>query len=246
MRSSRAIERYDRMMLADLGSHPVYQWKWSEDLIHVMDEVNPTDGKPILTPVPCGSIYAVQQQKTTRRWPGIWHQWVICALIELNADDGAVHGTGIAAWVPVYDRRSRPVCLPENQMPNQAATESFIQQVRKMRTRDAEELGQFEDMHKPATVPMDESERNTQLISRAEKKKFDIYKDAMKDGFTAFGEEPGKKGSTMFPRTAKEMAADFNAYRGDLKMPELAEKVDPAEIAKLSGLGSDTPDTIQR
>ncbi len=213
MKTNPAIQRYDRMMLRDLGSNPVYSWKWSEDLLHVMDEINPHDGKPIYRPTPKGEVWVVQQQKTTRRWPGIWQQWVVCALIELNADDGAVHGTGIAAWIPVYDRRSRAVCIPENTQPNQSHTEAFIKQIRRMRTRDAEELGKFEDFHKPNTTPMDESERNTMLISQAEKKKFDVMKDAIKDGFTAFGEEPGKRGGTSFPATATEMAAEFAEYR---------------------------------
>ncbi len=219
MKTSPAIQRYDRMLLRDLGSNPRYSWKWSEDLLHVMDEINPHDGKPIFRPVPHGEVWVVQQQKTTRRWPGIWNQWVLCALIELNADDGAVHGTGLAAWVPVYDRRSRPASLPENILPNQTHTEAFIEQVRRTRARDAEEMGKFEEFHKPATVPMDESERNTMLISRAEKVKFDKAKDAIKDGFTAFGEEPGKKGSTSFPKTSKEMAAEFAEYKKNLGSP---------------------------
>ncbi len=183
-----------------------------------MDAVEPITGKPIYKAIPKGEVWVVQQEKRTRRWPGIWQQWVICALIELNADDGAIHGTGIAAWIPCYDRRSRPVCLPEGIRPNQETTESFIKQIRKMRTRDAEELGKFEDYHKPATVPMDESERNTRLISQADKKKFDSMKYAIKSGFTAFGEEPGKRGSTSFPKTAKEMAAEFSEYRRDLDL----------------------------
>ncbi len=39
MKTDPAIERYDRMMLRDLGSNPTYSWKWSEDLIRVMDAV---------------------------------------------------------------------------------------------------------------------------------------------------------------------------------------------------------------
>src|ERR1051325_1336209 len=112
MKTNPAIERYNRLFLKDLGSAPRYEWKWSEDLIHVMDAVD-RDGKPILSAVArpltgtnelmIGSpvIYMVQQEKRVRRFPGIWQQWVVCALIELNAEDGAVHGTGIAAWIPV-------------------------------------------------------------------------------------------------------------------------------------------------
>ncbi len=241
MRTSPAIERYDRMMRADLGASPVYSWKWSEDLLHVMDEVAQGDGKPILKPVLVGSVYAVRQQKVTRRWPGIWQQWVICALIELNADDGAIHGTGIAAWIPCYDRRSRPCAIPENTQPNQSHTEAFIRQIRRMRTRDAEELGKFEDFHKPNTVPLDESERNTMMLSRAEKQKFDNMKDAIKDGFTAFGEEPGKKGSTSWPTNANEMRVDFNDYLKSIGQAGYPDAEHLANIQEIANRLSSTP-----
>jgi len=226
MRTSPAIARYDRLMLRDLGSAPVYSWKWSEDLLHVMDEINPHDGKPVYRPTLQNGIYAVRQQTTTRRWPGIWQQWVVCALIELNANDGAVHGTGVAAWVPVYDKRSRPVCVPENVQPNQSHTEAFIRKMRAYRVREAEAIGKWEDHHKPNTTPMDESERNTLMMSRAEKKKFDIARDAIKDGFTAFGEVPGVRGSTSWPTTGKDMAGEFVEYQRGLE-PEAPVIVAP-------------------
>ncbi len=230
MKTNSAIERYDRLMLRDLGSNPVYSWKWSEDLLHVMEAVDDL-GNPVRETINTGILDANgheitlpgKQATRTRRWPGIFQQWVICARIELNAEDGAVHGTGIAAWIPVYDRRSIPVCLPDGVQPNQETTESFIKQVRKMRTRDAEELGKFEDYHRPGTVPMDESERNTPMLSQADKAKFDNMKYAIKSGFTAFGEEPGKKGATSFPKTAREMAAEFAEYRKGLDIPQLLE-----------------------
>src|SRR6185369_14393614 len=110
---------------------------------------------------------------------------------------------------------------PPNVHPNQASTEDFIAQVRRVRARDAEEMGKWEEFHKPSTVPMDESERNTMMMSRADKAKFENAKLAIKDRFTAFGEEPGKKGSTSFPKTAKEMEADFAEYRRGLGIPDL-------------------------
>lgn len=218
MRTDPAIERYDRLMLRDLGSNPIYSWKWSEDLIHVMDAVSQGDGKPILDVKQHGSIYIAEQAKATRKIaPDLVNQWVICALIELNSEDGKVHGTGIAAWIPVRDRRSRAVCLPPNLHPNQSITEDFIRQVRRVRTRDAEELGKWEDYNAPHAVPMDDSERNSPLISRAEKAKFENAKLAIKDGFTAFGEEPGKRGSTSWPSTSKGMETDFEQYKKELQ-----------------------------
>lgn len=229
MRTNPAIERYDRMMLRDLGSHPTYSWKWSEDLMHVMDAVD-GDGNPIRETIATGILDADgreillpgKQATKTRRFPGIWQQWVICAQIELEkSHDGQVYGTGTYAWVPVYDKRSRPACIPEGVQPNQSHTEAFIQKVRSYRVREAEELGKFEDWHKPNAVPMDESERNTMMLSRAEKKRFDDNKLRFKDKFTAFGEEPGKKGSTSFPKTARQMEADFAEYNASLTPPDL-------------------------
>lgn len=242
MRTDSAIERYDRMMLRDLGSAPTYSWKWSEDLLHVMDAVNSGDGAPIRETINTGILDANgheitlqgKQAKLTRRWPGLWQQWVVCALIELNSEDGRVHGTGIAAWIPVYDKRSRPAAIPEGIHPNQEHTEAFIKQVRSFRVKEAERMGQWEDFHKPQTVPMDESERNTMLISRSEKVKFEEAKLRFKDKFTAFGEEPGKKGSTSFPKTAKEMADDFNEYRSGLGMPLLVTPEHAANVQEIS------------
>lgn len=219
MKTTPAIERYDRMMLRDLGSNPTYSWKWSEDLIRVMAAVDQS-GKPILDVKPYGDgvVFAVAQAARTRKLaPDLVNQWCICALIDPYTEDGRLNGSGRAIWMPVRTKTaSRPVALPPNQMPNQADTESFIEQMRRVRLRDAEEMGKFEDFHKPSTVPMDESERNTMMMSRADKKKFEDNKLRYKDKFTAFGEEPGKKGSTVFPRTAKEMEADFAEYKASL------------------------------
>lgn len=206
MRTDAAIERYDRMFLRDLGSNPPYSWKWSEDLIHVMDAID-RDGKPIRETINTGILDANgreitmpgAQAKLTRRFPGIWQQWVVCALIDLNEEDGQVHGTGKAAWVPVYDKRSRPACLLENTHPTQTDTMAFIQQVQRTRARDAEEMARFEERHAPGTVPLDENDPDQVMGSRADRAKFQEQKLRFKDKFTAFGEEPGKKGGTSFP-----------------------------------------------
>lgn len=224
MKTDPAIQRYDRLMLRDLGSNPTYSWKWSEDLIRVMDAVSPGDGKPVLDVIPYGSILIAQQAKATRKLaPDLVNQWCICALIDPYTEDGRLNGSGRAIWMPVRTKtKSHPVALPPNQHPNQADTENFIAQMRRTRVRDAEEMGKWEDFNKPNTVPMDESERNTMMMSRAEKKKFEEYKLRFKDNFTAFGEEPGRLGSTSFPKTAKEMEADFEEYEASLKPPETA------------------------
>lgn len=223
MKTDPSISRYDNMMLRDLGSNPTYSWKWSEDLIRVMDAVSPGDGKPVLDVIQHGSILIAQQAKATRKLaPDLVNQWCICALIDPYTEDGRLNGSGRAIWMPVRTKtKSQPVALPPNQHPNQADTESFIEQMRRIRARDAEEMGRWEELHKPNTTPMDESERNTLMMSRAEKKKFEDAKLRFKDKFTAFGEEPGKKGSTSFPKTAKEMEADFAEYKANLASSEL-------------------------
>ncbi len=204
MKSDRAIERYNRLLLRDLGSNPVYSWKWSEDLLHVMQAVD-RDGKPEMEAVRVGAIFAVKQATRVRKLaPDLTDQWVICALIELSKEDGQIHGTGIASWMPVRDKRSRAVALPQGTHPNQYATEDFVQQMRRIRLRDAEEMGKWEEQYSDKVVPLDETEKNSEIVSRHEAKKFAEMKAKIKDEFTAFGEEPGKKGGTSFPEREPE------------------------------------------
>lgn len=183
MQSNRDIERYDRLLLAELGNNPVYSWKWSEDLLHVMEAMDQS-GQPEMETVLKGSVYVVQQKKRLRKvCPHIIDQWVICALIELGAEDGQVHGTGLASWMPVHDRRSHPVALPVGVRPNMASTEDFIKQMRAIRAKSAAQMD--------ADFLAAEERREKQINDR--------NLDAIRDACTAYYEVPGKKGSTSFP-----------------------------------------------
>lgn len=198
MRLTRDIDRYNRLLLRDLGEHPRYEWKWSEDLLHVMDAVDAL-GKPEMTTAAVGSLYVVTQAKRLRKiCPHIVNRWCICALVEINGEDGLIHGTGVAGWMPCHDKRSQPVALPEGQRPNQYATEDFIKQMRRIRERDAEEMAQWAYWNEDNTVPLDEEDRNSPLASRKDAAEFKRNLMAVKNVWTAFGEVPGKKGSTIF------------------------------------------------
>src|SRR5437762_495814 len=100
MKTDRAIERYNRVLRTELGSQPRYEWKWSEDLIHLMEEVDHL-GKPVLEEVCVNGIFGMQQRKKPRKFfESLTDQWVVCALIEMDNADGQVNETGQAAWIP--------------------------------------------------------------------------------------------------------------------------------------------------
>lgn len=201
MKTDRAIDRYNRTLRTELGEHPLYAWKWSEDLIHVMDEVD-SYGKPVYEECvsPMGIIGLQQRKKPRKFFDALIDQWVVCALIELGNDDGQVHGTGVSAWIPVTDRRGKPAALPQDTHPNQDYTEKFIAQLREFRVNEAKSLNQWQEYFGDKTVPLDETERNSEIVTRNDAAVFAEMKYKIKQEFTAFGEEPGKRGGTSFPK----------------------------------------------
>ncbi len=201
-RFTSAIVHQNNILRRELGSTPTYSWQWSEDLVRVMDVVN-QDASPVYEAVNRGDVYAVQQAKKSRKLaPDLVNQWCICALIDPYTVDGKLDGSGRAIWMPVRTKtRSKACAMPENQEPTLADTESFVYQMKKTRARDEEEMQKWEDQNDLHAVPMDESDPHSPMISRARKKKFDEDALKIRDKFTAFGEEPGKRGSTSFPAT---------------------------------------------
>ncbi len=200
MRLTPSISRLNDHLRLSLGTSPQYSWRWSEDLIRVMGVVD-QGGLPVFQPVATGSLYRMKQVHVTRKLaPDLVNQWCICALIDPYSPTGKLDGSNRAIWMPVRTKtRSKACALPENLAPTQSDTDSFISQMNRTRARDEEEMAKWEWENELHAVPLNESEPNSPMVSRAQRKRFEEDALKIRDKFTAFGEEPGAKGSTSFP-----------------------------------------------
>lgn len=178
-----SVRRQNDLLRAELGDNPRYAWRWSEELIHVL-EVLDLDGNPIYVQgtTPGGIITMVPKTEKKKLLPMHQNQWIVCALVEVNALDGSIQGTGNHAWIPVSGP-SGVVCLPENEKPTIVFTQSIIDTVRLERSKSATEFG----------VEYEEHQR------KREKDRWNRIYDEIRNESTAFFNVPGRRGHVSFP-----------------------------------------------
>ena len=178
-----AVRRQNVLLRAELGANPRYAWRWSEELIHVL-EVLDLEGTPIYVEgrSPAGLVTMVPKTATKKLLPMHKDQWIVCALVEVNALDGSIQGTGNHAWVPVSGP-SGVVCLPENETPSIVFTQSIIDAVRLERSKSAVEFGvEYEEQQK-----------------KREKDRWNRIYDEIRNESTAYCNIPGMKAHVSFP-----------------------------------------------
>jgi len=187
-RYSPEVRRLNRLLESELGANPRYAWRWSEDLRHVM-YVCDEDGNPeyINSPVNLvdGKVIIQRLRKTAVRNLLPFHKdvWVCCALVEVDAKDGQLEGTGAASWIPLSSSLSGPAALPFGVKPDIELTNSIIASVRRERAQPA---GYLDDGY-------EEAQR------KREKDRWNRAYDCIKDASTAFYNCPGKRGHVSFP-----------------------------------------------
>lgn len=128
-RFDRTARLMNGLLRTDLGDNPRYEWRWSDDLLHVMDIMN-SPGRTALRPL----------------LPNHLGVWVVCALVEVNQRDGSLYSTGSYAWVPVSSANSGPVALPQGESPSLGATQAVIDAIRQRRSKS--DNATFQDWEK--------------------------------------------------------------------------------------------------
>ncbi len=182
------VRRLNRLLESELGGSPRYAWRWSEDLLHVMNVVD-TDGNPVyeerIIVFPSDKTIYGQIQKTMTRklLPFCENVWVACALVEVDEKDGSLLGTGCGSWIPICSSMGGPAALPANTMPTAELTQCVIRALREERARPKNYL--IDDY--------EESER------KREKSHWNKIYDRIRDRATAFYNLPGAKGHVSFP-----------------------------------------------
>ncbi|HXC05794.1 MAG TPA: hypothetical protein VNZ86_13625 [Bacteroidia bacterium] len=192
------IRKLNDLVRAELGTNPLYAWRWSGDLLHVMVLVDDM-GRPKLNyslspnhkpnydglgEVDMSPIMVAEVDTETRLLlPNHPANWVVCALIEVNERDGNIYGTGNHSWVPVSSSNSGPVALPEGETPDLGMTQCLIDSIRKDRARRVKDI-----------ITEDEESRR----KREKQHWMKIYEQIAMESAAFYG-CPGKKGSTSFP-----------------------------------------------
>lgn len=185
-RTPEKIRKLNELLRADLGSNPRYSWRWSDDLLHVMDVVD-SEGKPIYSEstTPAGLIVMAPKRITRPLLPFHEHCWVLCALVETTQQDGELAGTGLGSWIPVGGGNG-PVTLLPFEAPNLESTQYIVNMVRQARTKTVVEMG---------------IEWNEQMAKR-EKDRWSQAYEQIKEHATAYYNVPGSKGHVSFPSYA--------------------------------------------
>lgn len=187
-RIPESVRKLNDVLRADLGSNPLYAWRWSNDLRHVMNKID-TDGNQLyksklVYPPGRKEPLVIQVRDTAIRQLLPFHTdcWIACGLIETDAKDGSLEHTGVASWVPISSSRSGPAALPPNMVPTMELTQCVIAAVRAQRQRTlADDHNDFDD-----------------LCRKRESDRFNRTLDIIKDAGTAFHAVPGRKGHVSF------------------------------------------------
>ena len=177
------VRQMNSLLRSELGANPLYSWRWSEDLWHVL-EVLDLDGNPLYVEgrSPAGLVIMVPKTDKRPLLPMHHNQWILCGLVEVNAKDGTFAGTGDHAWVPVASA-SGVVCLAENEKPNLVFTQSVIDIIRQSRTQTVGEM----------TQEWEDRER------KRERDRWNRIYDEIRNEATAFLNIPGMKAHVSFP-----------------------------------------------
>lgn len=177
------VRQQNNILRAELGENPRYAWRWSEDLMHVL-EVLDLDGNPLYVQgkTPSGIVTMVPKTATKKLLPQHHDQWVVCALVEVNEADGSLNYSRNHSWIPLSGP-SGVVCLPENEVPSITFTQSVIDAIR------------LERSHSPAEFGAEWEE----LQRKKEKDRWNRIYDQIRSEATAFCNVPGLKAHVSFP-----------------------------------------------
>ncbi len=180
MKYPKVIQHQNELLRADLGSNPRYGWRWSDDILHVMELLGEYDEET----TPAGIIVMVPKTIKRQLLPQHPQSWVLCALVETDKKDGSLQGTGEASWVPVSGPMG-PLSLNPHELPNLTTTQYIIDTIRHERARTASEVG----------AEWDQSQ------AQREKARWTRAYDEIRDAATAYYNVPGAKGHVSFPGT---------------------------------------------
>ncbi len=184
------VRQLNHQLEADLGSNPRYNWRWSEDLLHVMEVIDPDTAKIQLveSTSPTGLTVLSSKTEVRKLLPDHHEQWIMCAMVDVNERDGSFTGTQTGAWAPVSSASSGPVCLQHGEVPSQSTTDAVIKSVKEYRTQNFRdfEIG-FEDRKR-----------------KQEKAHWNNVYDQIRDAGTAYQNVPGQKGHASFPNWKKD------------------------------------------
>ncbi len=178
MKYPKVIQHQNELLRADLGTNPRYSWRWSDDILHVMEVLGEYDEET----TPAGLIVMVPKTVKRQLLPQNPQSWVLCALVETDLKDGSLQGTGEASWVPVSGPMG-PLALNPYEVPNLSTTQYIIDTIRHERARSAAEVGQEWD----------------QSQAQREKARWNKAYDQIRDAATAYYNVPGAKGHVSFP-----------------------------------------------
>lgn len=201
------IRKLNRTLVSELGTNPRYSWRWSEDLLHAMAVVDDL-GRPQYVDVPVhlpgdkvvwGRKQAIQIRKLL---PHHNDQWVCCALVEVNEEDGAIHQTGNGAWVPISSSASGPAALPFGIKPTEELTQCVIRAIRAERDMLSKNKNYL-------------TEGFLEDSAYKEKKRWNTAYDRICDASTAFYNVPGKRGHVSLPTVSR--GPKLVESNGDLK-----------------------------
>ena len=182
------VRRLNRLLESELGGNPRYAWRWSEDLLHVMNVVD-EEGKPayeerIIVLPSDRSLYGLIQKTAVRKLlPEHVDVWVACALVEVDENDGSLAGTGCASWIPLSSSVSGPAALPPGVGPTDELTQSIIRSIRQERAM-------------PKNYLLDDFE---EASKKREKARWSNTYDCIRDACAAYYNVPGKRGHVSFP-----------------------------------------------
>jgi len=147
-------------------------------------EVVDSEGKPEYVESTSPAGLTVLSPKTAKRLLMPFHRecWILSALIEINARDGSLTGTGDHAWVPVSGTHG-PVALLPNEEPTDDTTRCVIDVIRQERRKSSVEK-----------VVDWEAEAHSKELA-----KWQAVYDQIRDASTAFYNVPGSKAHVSFP-----------------------------------------------
>ncbi len=202
-RYPEAVRKLNQLLVSELGTNPRYAWRWSEDLLHAMAVVDDL-GRPQYVDVPVTlpngkTLWGRKQAVVIRKLlPHHQDQWVGCSLVEVNAEDGAIHQTGNGAWVPISSSASGPAALPFGEKPTQELTQCIIRAIRAEREMLAENKNYLTDGF-------------LEDAAYKEKKRWNTAYDRICDASTAFYNLPGAKGHVSLPSVKSRELPPINS-----------------------------------
>jgi len=226
----RAVEKLNQMLGAELGSPcgpAAFAWKWSEDLMTLVQDTDPMTGKPAMVAVCiCGvdaAIHLPECRMTTMKVktkriliaPNLFNRWVFCRWMEPpseekwkavfnSMEDYPRNGT----YAPMASNNNTLALKPET-IPTEPLTRLMINTVKSARpileiiAETAERQAKEEEL---AQIT-----RKGDVISRPAKgTKWWEHHERIRDKMSTYGQIPGSKGAVSYPSVQKAKKERLN------------------------------------